>query len=137
MKHLSDNNTFSNINSVTLIGTYGPRRCGIATFTGDLVRALVAQNMQCNVVALNDRAEGYDYPDEVSFEINQETVDDYSTAAEYLSLNRPDMVCLQHEFGIFGGTEGEYILSLLDKLPIPVVTTLHTILTNPTSRQKT
>jgi len=84
---------------------------------------------------MNDRSDGYNYPSEVQFEIYQDKISDYHTAAEFLNLQEVDMVLLQHEFGIFGGESGEYILSLLDKLKMPVVTTLHTVLTNPTHKQ--
>lgn len=126
------------LNSVAVIGNYLPRKCGIATFTTDLVEALVKHTdiSQCHAVAMNDKPEGYDYPDEVRFEIRQDNLTDYHTAGTYLNLNQMDIVSLQHEFGIFGGSEGQEILSLLLQLQMPVITTLHTVLIEPSKKQK-
>jgi glycosyltransferase involved in cell wall biosynthesis len=126
------------IKSIAVIGNYLPRQCGIATFTSDLVASILAadQHCQCMTVAMNDRPEGYNYPDEVRFEINDDDPDCYYAAANYLNIHRPDVVCLQHEFGIFGGTAGNYILTLLEELQMPVVTTLHTVLAQPLNKQK-
>lgn len=126
------------IHSVAVIGNYLPRKCGIGTFTTDLVQTISAQsdNCRCRAIAINDNQKGYDYPKEVRFEINQHQLTDYSTAAEFLNINQVDIVSLQHEFGIFGGADGQYILRLLQELQMPVVTTLHTVLVNPTSKQK-
>lgn len=123
------------INSIAIIGNYLPRKCGIATFTTDLVRSLSAHHYRCKTVAINDKPEGYLYPEEVLFEINQDSLSDYNTAARFLNINEVDLVLLQHEFGIFGGSSGDYILSLLADLNMPVVTTLHTVLTDPTKKQ--
>jgi glycosyltransferase involved in cell wall biosynthesis len=126
------------LRSVAFIGTYVPRRCGIATFTDDLVTALVSvpQRTEIRVVALNDTIAGYPYPDHVDFEINQNHLRDYSVAADYLNTNRIDVACVQHEFGIYGGPDGAHILKLIQQLRMPVVTTLHTILKDPTPSQK-
>lgn len=123
------------INSVAVIGNYLPRKCGIATFTTDLVQSLSSQSFRCKAIAMNDKPEGYDYPEEVRFEINEDRISDYHMAAEFLNTNEVDMVSLQHEFGIFGGQSGDYILTLLSELKMPVVTTLHTVLTDPTKKQ--
>ncbi|NOQ86245.1 MAG: glycosyltransferase, partial [Deltaproteobacteria bacterium] len=121
------------INSVAVIGNYSPRQCGIATFTTDVVEALSAEstNIDCWAVVMNDIPEGYQYPEKVHFEINQNKLSDYSVAAEFLNINQIDIVCLQHEYGIFGGPAGSNILKLLSDLRMPVVTTLHTILKDP------
>ncbi|MEX2573647.1 MAG: glycosyltransferase family 4 protein [Balneolaceae bacterium] len=121
------------IKSVAVIGNYLPRKCGIATFTRDLVESLSAEagNSDCWTIAMNDRKEGYRYPGNVRFEINENDPADYRKAAEFIKSNQTDMVCLQHEYGIFGGPAGSYILELLRELHVPVVTTLHTILTEP------
>lgn len=129
-------NSFINIDSVAVIGNFMPRKCGIATFTTDLVRSLTAQDYKCLTVAINDKTEGYDYPPEVGFEINQDSLSDYHTAADFLNTNEVEIVSLQHEFGIFGGSSGDYILSLINDLKMPVTTTLHTVLTDPTIKQK-
>jgi glycosyltransferase involved in cell wall biosynthesis len=123
------------INSIAVIGNYLPRKCGIATFTTDLVQSLSSLDFRCKALAVNDKPEGYDYPEEVRFEINQDHLTDYHTAADFLNTNEVDIVSLQHEFGIFGGASGDYILNLLTDLKMPVVTTLHTVLTAPTKKQ--
>ena len=121
------------INSIAVIGNYSPRQCGIATFTTDVVEALSAEstNIDCWAVVMNDIPEGYQYPEKVHFEINQNKLSDYSVAAEFININQIDIVCLQHEYGIFGGPAGSNILKLLSDLRMPVVTTLHTILKDP------
>lgn len=122
---------------VALIGNYLPRQCGIATFTTDLLKGLVEENPagKCWVVAMNDVAEGYRYPNQVRFEVNQSVLSEYRLAANFLNVNRVDVVCLQHEFGIFGGENGAHILDLLGNLRMPVVTTLHTVLQSPLPNQ--
>jgi glycosyltransferase involved in cell wall biosynthesis len=91
---------------------------------------------ECKVVAMNDIPDGYDYPEKVRFEIPQEDLKSYQCAADFLNMQNIDLVCLQHEFGIFGGPAGSHILTLLRGLHMPVVTTLHTVLTNPTADQQ-
>ena len=124
---------YKRINSVAVIGNYSPRQCGIATFTTDLVEALSteAPGINCWAVAMNDTAEGYAYPEKVRFEINQNRLNDYSVASEYLNISQVDIVCVQHEYGIFGGPVGSHLLKLLGDLRMPVVTTLHTVLRDP------
>jgi glycosyltransferase involved in cell wall biosynthesis len=130
------NNAAAKINSVATIGNYLPRQCGIATFTTDLVQSLSPKITRCEAIAINDKPEGYDYPEKVRFEINQHNLLDYHTAARFLNINEFDLVCLQHEFGIFGGKAGSHILELLDKLHMPVVTTLHTVLDDPSPKYR-
>ena len=129
---------YEDINSIAVIGNYLPRLCGIATFTTDLVEAISAEYPDVNswAVAINDRPDGYAYPEEVRFEINENKLSDYHTAAEFLSINHMDIVCVQHEYGIFGGPAGSHILKLLGELRMPVITTLHTVLKNPTPDQR-
>ena len=124
---------YEGIDSVAVIGNYLPRQCGIATFTTDLVEALSAEapDIKCWAVAMNDTPEGYAYPEKVRFEINQNKLTDYSVASEFLNINQTDIVCVQHEYGIFGGPAGSHILKLLGELRMPVVTTLHTVLNDP------
>ncbi|MBU1168861.1 MAG: glycosyltransferase family 4 protein [Proteobacteria bacterium] len=124
---------YEGINSVAVIGNYLPRQCGIATFTTDLVEALSAEapDIKCWVVAMNDRPEGYPYPENVRFEINQNKLSDYGVASQFLNINQTDIVCVQHEYGLFGGPAGSHLLRLLGDLRMPVVTTLHTILKDP------
>ncbi len=126
------------LHNVALIGNYLPRQCGIATFTSDLLEALrsEAPATRCWAMVMNDTPEGYPYPDRVRFELNQKNLADYQLAADFLNMSQVDVVCLQHEFGIFGGSFGGHILELLRSLRMPVVTTLHTVLKEPNPRQK-
>jgi len=124
---------YEGIGSVVVIGNYSPRQCGIATFTTDLVESLSAEtpDINCWAVAVNDKPEGYAYPEKVRFEINQNKLADYSITSEFLNISQIDIVCVQHEYGIFGGPAGSHLLKLLMGLRMPVVTTLHTVLKDP------
>jgi glycosyltransferase involved in cell wall biosynthesis len=126
------------IQSVALIGTYLPRQCGIATFTADLAAAILDNDphIDCSIVAMNDRPEGYEYPPEVRFQIGQNELNEYGLAAGFLNLRNPDVVCLQHEYGIFGGQRGGFIVELLQDLKVPVITTLHTVLRDPSAQEQ-
>ena len=126
------------VQSVAFIGSYSPRQCGIATFMTDLSKAIREQNpdLNCFIVPVNDTEEGYDYPAEVRFEIQEQNIDSYRTAADFLNINGVDLVCLQHEYGIYGGTAGSHILALLRELRMPVVTTFHTVLKDPDTYQR-
>jgi hypothetical protein len=97
---------YEGIKSVAVIGNYLPRQCGIATFTTDLVEGLSAEapDINCWAAAMNDTPEGYPYPDKVRFEINQNKLSDYSMASQFLNINQTDIVCVQHEYGLFGGS---------------------------------
>ena len=119
--------------SIALIGCYLPRHCGIATFTADLASAILANSpkIDCSVVAMNDRAQGYEYPDEVRFQIGQNNLSEYRLAADFLNVRNPAVVCLQHEYGIFGGQRGSFIIELAQNLKSPLFTTLHTVLREP------
>ena len=125
-------------NSIVLIGNYLPRRCGIATFTTHLLESISLNltDVDCWAVAMNDQPEGYSYPPQVRLEINQNQLNEYSLAAENLNLNQVGVVCVQHEYGIFGGLRGSFILELLSDLKRPIVTTLHTLLEEPTDRER-
>jgi len=122
---------------IAVIGNYLPRHCGIATFTTDLCSAIAAECGTARLLALpvNDTEEGYDYPARVRWSLAQDDVTSYQEAAEFLNFNNIDMVCLQHEYGIFGGPAGSHILHLLRGLKMPVVTTLHTVLREPDANQ--
>jgi glycosyltransferase involved in cell wall biosynthesis len=124
---------YTGIDSVAVIGNYLPRQCGIATFTTDLVEGISAEapDINCWAAVVNDKPEGYAYPDKVRFEINQNKLSDYRTAAQFLNISQMDIVCVQHEYGIFGGPAGSHLLKLLGDLRMPVVTTLHTVLKDP------
>src|SRR5271167_4281485 len=123
---------------VAIIGNYLPRKCGIATFTTDLCDAIHAEFGTTELLALpvNDTPEGYSYPDRIRFELSQDEVASYLQAADFLNFSNIDLVCLQHEYGIFGGAAGGHILELLRRLQMPVVTTLHTVLREPNTDQR-
>src|SRR6185503_10407003 len=127
----------SSIHKVVFLGDYLPRKCGIATFTTDLRGAIATRfpAMQCPVVPVNDIEDGYDYPPEVRFEIAEQDLPSYLRAADFLNISDVDAVCLQHEFGIFGGAAGSHVLALLRELRMPIVTTLHTVLREPNAEQ--
>jgi glycosyltransferase involved in cell wall biosynthesis len=123
----------TNPSKIAIIGSYVPRRCGIATFSADLLGSMktAAPDTEGWAVAMNDSPLGYDYPSEVQFEIGQRMVADYRTAVDFLNMNGVDAVSLQHEFGIYGGKAGNNVVRLLQNLRMPVVTTLHTVLEEP------
>jgi glycosyltransferase involved in cell wall biosynthesis len=126
------------LKSIALIGSYLPRQCGIATFTADLAAAILANdpNIDCSIVAMNDRPEGYEYPPTVRCQIGQDKLEEYSLAAGFLNLRDPDVVCLQHEYGIFGGQRGGFIVELAQNLKVPLITTLHTVLRDPSPQER-
>ncbi|UCF99246.1 MAG: glycosyltransferase family 4 protein [Spirochaetaceae bacterium] len=128
----------TNSETFSLVGNYLPRLCGIATFTTDLLQSMARETPDKAywAVAMNDTPGGYEYPRDVRFEINQNRFQEYRLAADFLNMNRIELVCLQHEYGIFGGPYGKHILALLHNLRMPVVTTLHTVLQNPDVGQK-
>jgi glycosyltransferase involved in cell wall biosynthesis len=123
---------------IAFIGNSLPRRCGIATFTTDLQQAISASRsgLETFIVAMTDHGRDYDYPSSVALQIKADNIEDYARAADFLNAGRFDTVCLQHEFGIFGGESGAHILMLLSRLTMPVVTTLHTVLARPTTVQR-
>lgn len=118
------------------LGNYVPRRCGIATFTHSLVHA-VADRAECLVAAIEDGADpAVDHPPEVGLRIDRDDPASYLEAADALNRARPAALCLQHEFGIFGGPAGGHVLGLLERVRMPVVTTLHTVLREPDGAQR-
>jgi glycosyltransferase involved in cell wall biosynthesis len=123
---------------IAVIGNSLPRRCGIATFTTDLQQAISTSrpNIDACIVAMTDHGQVYEYPAAVALQIKDGSIDEYARAADFLNGGRFDAVCLQHEFGIFGGEAGAHILVLLSRLTMPVVTTLHTVLAEPTAVQR-
>jgi len=126
------------IRRLAILGNHLPRQCGIATFTTDLSDSIAAQfsNLDCVVVAMNDAGKSYLYPPRVGFEIDESDIGSYQRAADFLNANKIDVVSVQHEYGIFGGKAGNYLLTLLRKLRMPIVTTAHTILGKPDSMQR-
>ena len=128
----------SSLKQIAFIGNYLPRQCGIATFTTDLCEALADEYKITSYIALpvNDNEAGYEYPPRVRFELTEKDIESYRRAADFLNINNVDMVSLQHEYGIFGGRSGSYILTLLRELRMPIVTTLHTVLRDPDPVQR-
>ena len=126
------------IRRIAILGNHLPRQCGIATFTTDLSGAIAAEvsNADCFVVAMNDAGKRYAYPPRVRLEVADSDIASYRVAADYLNANKIDVVSVQHEYGIFGGKAGNYLLTLLRKLGMPIVTTLHTVLGEPDSMQR-
>src|SRR3954453_6431092 len=128
----------SKVRKIAFVADYLPRKCGIATFTSDLLTAVATAypQSQCLSVSVNDLKAVYEYPEVVRFEIEEQDLSSYLRAADYLNISNVDIVCLQHEFGIFGGTAGGHILAFLRELRMPVVTTLHTVLREPRVDQR-
>ncbi len=125
------------VRKIAFVGSYLPRKCGIATFTHDLARSITDRHPGTErvVIPITDPEQHYDYGAEARFEVEEQSRDAYRRAADFLNLNRVDVVSLQHEFGIFGGASGSYVATLLRELDAPVVTTLHTILDEPSPQQ--
>ena len=123
---------------IAFVGNYLPRECGIATFTTDLCTALATEYGEGRLFAIpvNDPDSSYQYPEQVRLELEQEDLFSYERAADFLNFNGNDLVCLQHEYGIYGGSAGSHILTLLRKLKMPLVTTLHTVLRDPDLNQR-
>jgi len=131
-------NSSSKVRKIAFVGDYLPRKCGIATFTSDLLAGVASAypQSQCLAVSVNDIPGGYEYPEAVRFEIEEQDLSSYLRAADFLNISNVDIVCLQHEFGIYGGPVGGHILALLRALRMPVVTTLHTVLREPRADQR-
>lgn len=133
-----ERSSHSIIKRIAFIGNYQPRQCGIATFTTDLCESLADEfkGTACIALPVNDTKTGYEYPSRVRFELTEKDIESYRRAADFLNINNVDIVSLQHEYGIYGGKAGSYILTLLRELRMPVVTTLHTILREPNVDQR-
>ncbi len=129
--------SWDSLRTIALLGSYLPRRCGIATFSADLAESLAKASDHTDIwsVAMNDRAEGYRYPPRVWFEINQNRQGEYRLAADFMNMSKVDVCCLQHEYGLFGGPSGRHVLDFLTRLRMPIVATLHTVLKEPTKDQ--
>jgi glycosyltransferase involved in cell wall biosynthesis len=126
------------VRKVAMLGNHLPRQCGIATFTTDLSDAIATEcaGVDCFVLAMNDARRRHAYPSRVRFEIDDSDLSSYRRAADFLNVNAVDVLCVQHEYGIFGGKAGSHLLVLLRELRMPIVTTLHTILANPDAPQR-
>ena len=135
MKHA---NIAGKIRQIAFLGNHLPRQCGIAAFTTDLSGAIAAEfsHADCFVVAMNDPGKQYAYPPRVRFEVAESDIASYRGAADFLNANKIDVVSVQHEYGIFGGKAGNYLLTILRNLRMPIVTTVHTMLGKPDSMQR-
>jgi glycosyltransferase involved in cell wall biosynthesis len=123
---------------IAVVGNYLPRQCGIATFTTDLCDAISTEygSARLFAVPVNDTESGYAYPARVRLTLQQDDLASYEQAADFLNFSNFDLVCLQHEYGIFGGPAGSHILGMLRRLKMPVITTLHTVLREPNPDQR-
>lgn len=123
---------------IAIVGNHLPRQCGIATFTTDLCAALTTEYGKGRLFAIpvNDPESSYEYPEQVRLELEQEDLGSYERAAEFLNFNGNDLVCVQHEYGIYGGVAGRHIVTMMRKLKMPIVTTLHTVLRDPDENQR-
>ena len=129
--------TTPGLQKIAFVGDYLPRKCGIATFTHDLRRVIAATSgAKCIVIPMDDIAGGYTYEREVQFQVVEQELEDYRAAADFLNFGNVDVVSLQHEFGIYGGSCGSHVLALMQDLRMPVVTTLHTVLSAPNQTQR-
>ena len=128
----------THLSRLAFIGNSLPRRCGIATFTTNLQQAISTSgaDVETAIVAMTDHGHAYDYPSAVRLQVNDARIEDYIHAAGVLNDGQFDVVSLQHEFGIFGGEAGAHIMTLLSRLDMPIVTTLHTVLSEPTPAQR-
>jgi glycosyltransferase involved in cell wall biosynthesis len=126
------------IRTIAMLGNHTPRQCGIATFTADLATALseTSAEIDCLVLAMNDHGASHSYPPRVRFEIEESDPASYRRAADFLNVNDVEVASVQHEYGIFGGKAGSHLLPLLRDLRMPIVTTLHTVVKEPTSVQR-
>jgi glycosyltransferase involved in cell wall biosynthesis len=125
------------VNHAALLGTYLPRKCGIATFSQDLFRAVAGHvgESAVLVLAMDDDLAEYAYPGEVRFQVQPARADEYRLAAQLLNINQIDVAFVQHEYGIYGGPDGELVIEFLRRLRMPVVVTLHTVLDEPSENQ--
>ena len=126
------------INHIAIIGNHPPRMCGIATFTDDIRKALIAgrPGLVADVYAMDEPGSLHAYPEEVVCQIGQNDLADYRAAARRINESGARLVLVQHEYGIFGGPAGANLLQLLDRVDAPVVVTLHTVLADPNPDQR-
>ncbi len=124
--------------NLAFLGNYAPRCCGIATFTQDLRASVVGAqpDIEAPVVMVSDHPGAYSYPEEVKVVLEERSRPDYLRVAREINRSGAEVVSLQHEFGIYGGPDGEWLIDLLKELKIPVVTTCHTVLKTPSEGQK-
>lgn len=124
--------TKPSVKEVAYVSTFPPKKCGIATFTSDLVYSIsqLKKLKTQRIISINDDRRAKTAEKSSEFKIGRDFVEDYLLMADILNHSAVNVVNIQHEFGIFGGESGEYICTFLDKLKIPAATTLHTVLPN-------
>jgi len=122
--------------NIVILSTYPPRECGIASFSKDLRDNLVSIDENVSIIAITDAKNSYDYPKEVIFEVSQDEKESFREAADFVNQSSADVVIIQHEYGIFGGDDGSYVLEFANHLKKPFVATTHTVLLEPTFGQK-
>jgi len=128
---------------IAVIGNYPPRKCGIATFTENFIQSLLSvqksnpeYHIEIEVFAMNDKDEGYPYPEIVKMGIKQHEMEDYDKAIYYINHSGFDYCHIQHEYGIFGGVSGIYVMQFLARIKVPIAVTLHTVLKEPNFYQR-
>ena len=128
----------SGIQHLALIGNFLPRKCGLATFTTDTYNALKRRypELKLDVYAMDDHPGRYDYPPAVTASIPQDDRGAYLDTARAIEASGAQALWVQHEYGIYGGPAGEFLIALLDRLTIPVIATLHTVLENPSADER-
>lgn len=124
------------VRRIAILGSYVPRQCGIATFTHDLAEAIALSGVTVETVAVTDTGSTYDYPPRVARTIDQLDLGQYRSAGEWINRSGHDLLCVQHEYGLFGGDGGSHLLTLLRTVNCPIVCTLHTLLEQPTEHQR-
>lgn len=122
--------------NLAILSTYPPRECGIASFSSDLRENIKMWGPRVNILAISDENESYDYPNEVIFELEEDNRDNYVIAAQYVNTADIDAVFVEHEYGIFGGDDGEYVLDFIENLEKPFILNTHTVLPEPSPNQK-
>ncbi|RYD60511.1 MAG: glycosyl transferase family 1, partial [Sphingomonadales bacterium] len=128
----------SEIQHLALIGNFLPRKCGLATFTTDTYNALKLRypELRVDVYAMDDHPGLYDYPKAVTAAIPQNDRNAYLDTARAIEASGAQALWIQHEYGIYGGPAGEYLIALIDRLSIPVISTLHTVLERPSADER-
>ena len=128
----------ADIGHIALIGNFLPRKCGLATFTTDIYTAMRGRypDLTVDVYAMDDHPGRYAYPPEVTAAIPQDDLTSYIATARSIEASGAEAIWVQHEYGIYGGPAGEYLLALLDRTTLPVIVTLHTILEKPNADER-
>ncbi|MHB9025729.1 MAG: glycosyltransferase family 4 protein [Armatimonadota bacterium] len=121
---------------MVFLSSFVPRQCGLATFTEDIMHAVAGLGASCSVIAMNRPGEQPAYDQRVVATIREDRLDDYLAVADVINSGRFDVLCVEHEYGIYGGVACDHLLRLLDAVRIPVITTLHTVLQHPSAEMR-